>query len=171
MSYSYDANDRVSTDTYDANGNTTSSTGISNSYDFENRMTAHGAVAVVYGGDGDRVSETAAGVTTKYLVDSLNPTGLSQVLDELVSGAVTRTYAYGLQRVSENQLVGSTWTPSCYGYDGHGNVRFLTNAAGAPTDTYQYDAFGMPITSTGTTTNNFRYSGEWSDSSRSIPCL
>jgi len=46
------------------------------------------------------------------------------VLDELVSGAVTKTYTYGLQRISENQLSGSTWTPTFYGYDGHGNVRF-----------------------------------------------
>jgi hypothetical protein len=32
--------------------------------------------------------------------------------------------AYGRQRISENQLVSSTWTPSFYGYDGHGNVHF-----------------------------------------------
>jgi RHS repeat-associated protein len=98
-------------------------------------------------------------------VDTLNPTKLAQVVDETVNGSVTRTYAYGLQRISENQLAGNTWTPSFYGYDGHGNVRFLMNTAGAVTDTYQYDAFGMPIASTGTTANNFRYSGEWSDSS------
>jgi len=30
------------------------------------------------------VSETAAGVTTEYLVDTLNPTGLPQVVDEVV---------------------------------------------------------------------------------------
>jgi len=59
---------------------------------------------MVYDGDGNRVSETAAGVTTKYLVDNLNPTGYSQVLDELVSGSVTKMYTYGLQRISENQL-------------------------------------------------------------------
>jgi hypothetical protein len=47
----------------------------------------------------------------------LNPTGYSQVLDELVSGAVTKTYTYGLQRISENQFSGSTWTPTFYGYD------------------------------------------------------
>jgi len=82
-----------------------------------------------------------------------------------VSGSVTRTYAYGLQRISENQLVGSTWTPSFYGYDGHGNVRFLMNTAGAATDTYQYDAFGMQIAQTGTTPNVYQYSGEWLDSS------
>ena len=77
----------------------------------------------VYDGEGNRVSETAGGVTTKYLVDTLNPTHLPQVLDETVNGSVTRTYAHRLQRVSENQLVGSTWTPRFYGYDGHDNVR------------------------------------------------
>ena len=30
----------------------------------------------------------------------------------------------------------------------------------ALTDTYQYDAFDMPIASTGTTSNNYLYSGE-----------
>ena len=98
----------------------------------------------VYDGDGNRVKEAAGGVATNYLVDTLNPTGLPQVLDETVNGAVTRTYAYGLQRISENQLISGTWTPSFYGYDGHGNVRFLTNSAGTVTDTYQYDAFGPP---------------------------
>jgi hypothetical protein len=29
------------------------------------------------------------------------------VIGELVGGAVTRTYAYGLQRISENQKIGS----------------------------------------------------------------
>src|SRR5437667_7160488 len=117
-----------------------------------------------YDGDGNRASETVGGATTKYLVDTANPTRLPQVVDETVNGAVTRTYAYGLQRISENQQISSTWTPSFYGYDGHGNVRFLTNMAGTVTDTYQYDAFGRLISITGSTPNNFKYSGEWLDS-------
>jgi RHS repeat-associated protein len=130
-------------------------------------MTAHGTTTMVpqaRDGDGNRVSETVGGATTKYLVDTLNPTRLPQVLDETVNGVVTRTYAYGLQRINENQQIGSTWTPSFYGYDGHGNVRFLTNTAGTVTDTYQYDAFGRLIAITGSTSNNFLYSGEWADS-------
>jgi RHS repeat-associated protein len=107
-------------------------------------------------------------VTTQYLVDMLNPTHYSQVLDELVNGAVTKTYAYGLQRISENQIAGSTWTPSFYGYDGHGNVRFLTSSAGAVGNTYQFDAFGMPIASAGTTANTYLYSGERFDSNLNL---
>ena len=75
-SFSYDANDRLSTDTIDANGNTTSSGEVSSLYDFENHMTAYGTTTIVYDGDGNRASETAGGATTKYLVDTVNPTGL-----------------------------------------------------------------------------------------------
>ncbi len=42
--FSYDANDRLSIDTFDANGNTTSSAGISTTYDLENRMLTHGTI-------------------------------------------------------------------------------------------------------------------------------
>ena len=56
-----------------------------------------------------------------YLVeDDLNPTGYPQVMEEMVSGAVQREYTYGLQRISENQVISGTWTPSFYGYDGCG---------------------------------------------------
>ncbi len=140
--------------------NSTTALGVSC---FRRSQTAVGS-RVVYDGDGNRVSETVGGTTTNYLVDALNPAGLPQVMDEVVNNAVTRTYAYGLQRISEDQQIGGAWTPSFYGYDGHGNVRFLTNNAGTVTDSYDYDAFGMPITTTGTTPNNFLYSGEQYDS-------
>jgi RHS repeat-associated protein len=93
-------------------------------------------------------------------VDDKNPTGFPQVLDEVVNGAVTRTYTYGRQLISENQLINGTWTPSFYGYDGHGDVRFLANSAGTVTDSYIFDSFGAQIGSTGTTANTYLYSGE-----------
>jgi RHS repeat-associated protein len=121
-------------------------------------------VSLIYDAFGNRVSKTVNGVTTKYLVeDDVNPTGYPQVLDELTSGAVTRTYTYGLQRISQDQLVSGVWTPSFYGYDGGGNVRQLTNSAGAVTDTYEYDAFGNDVYHTGTTPNNYLYRGEQYD--------
>jgi RHS repeat-associated protein len=161
---SYDANDRLLLDTYDANGNTTWSAGISSAYDFENHLTQQGSVTIVYDGDGNRVGESVAGVTTRYLVDTLNPTGYPQVMDELQNGAVVRAYSYGLTRIGENQSLAASLSPSFYGYDGHGNVRFLTDATGAVTDTYQFDAFGNLIASTGRTPNSFLYSAEQSDS-------
>jgi RHS repeat-associated protein len=164
-SWGYNSDDEVSSESYDANGNVTATGGKSFTYDSENHlmsMTASGTSAtIVYDGDGNRVAKTVNGVTTLYLVDDLNPTGYPQVMEELNgAGAVTRTYTYGLQRISEDQIVNSTWTPSFYGYDGGGNVRQLTNAAGAVTDSYEYDAFGNSFTVSGTTPNEFLYRGE-----------
>jgi hypothetical protein len=73
-----DVNDRITTDVYDNNGNTITDAGTQNVYDFENHLVQRGAVTVVYDGDGNRVSETAGGVTTHYLVDTQNPTGYAQ---------------------------------------------------------------------------------------------
>src|SRR5208282_1387677 len=161
--YTYDADDRLGSDQYDANGNTTSSFGVADAYDFENHLIQKGSVTVVYDGDGNRVSETVGGVTTNYLVDTQNPTGYAQVVDELQSGSVSRTYSYGLERVSETQSINSTLTTSFYGYDGHGSVRQLTNSSGAVTDSYEYDAFGNLSNSTGSTPNNYLFAGEQYD--------
>jgi len=97
------------------------------------------------------------------LVDDLNPTGYSQVMDEIVGGVVQREYTYGLQRVSQYQVISNLWTPSFYVYDGAGSVRQLANAAGAVTDTYEYDAFGVTLSHTGTMPNNYMYRGEQYD--------
>ena len=124
-------------------------------------------MSMLYDGDGNRVAKTVGSVTTHYLVDDLNPTGYPQVVEELTgsgSGTVARQYTYGLERISENQWTNNTWTPSFYAQDGSGSVRRLTNSARAVTDTYDYDAFGNKINSTGTTTNNYLYRGEQYDS-------
>ncbi|MGH9590574.1 MAG: RHS repeat-associated core domain-containing protein, partial [Terracidiphilus sp.] len=70
------------------------------------------------------------------------------------------TYTYGLQRIDEDQIVNGTWASSFYSYDGMGSVRQLTNAAGAVTDTYEYDAFGNLLTPMGPTPNEMLYRGE-----------
>jgi uncharacterized protein RhaS with RHS repeats len=134
-------------------------------YGSENQLTSmnSGTVTIVYDGDGNRVSKAISGVTTHYLVGDLNPTGYPQVVEELTGSSVTRTYTYGLQRIDENQLISSTWTPSFYGYDGMGSVRQLTNASGTVTDSYEYDAYGNSFTISGSTLNNYLYRGEQYD--------
>jgi RHS repeat-associated protein len=137
-------------------------------YDSENHLMSmtNGSTSatIVYDGDGNRIAKTAGGVTTTYLVDDLNTTGYPQVFDELTGAAVTRTYAYGLQRIDQNQQISGTWTPSFYGYDGGGNVRQLISMAGAVTDSYEYDAFGNALVASGSTPNEFLYRGEQYDS-------
>jgi RHS repeat-associated protein len=162
----YGVDDRmIPAETYDNNGNTLSTGGKSFTYDSGNHLKSmNGAVTLAYDGDGNRVAKTAAGITTTYLVDDLNPTGYPQVVEELVNGAPQRTYTYGRQRISQNQIVSGTWTVSFYGYDGFGSVRQLTDKTGAVTDAYEYDAWGNTINSAGTTPNNYLYRGEQFDS-------
>ena len=163
-SFTYSTDDELTTDSYDNNGNTTHSGVNSYNYDSQNHLISmNGTVAMLYDGDGNRVAKTVNNVTTRYLVDDLNPTGYPQVVEELVNNTVQRQYTYGLERISENQFVNSTWTPSFYGQDGSGSVRQLTNAADGVTDTYDYDAFGNKVNSTGTTPNNYLYRGEQYD--------
>jgi RHS repeat-associated protein len=114
-------------------------------------------------GDGNRVAKTANGVTTRYLVDDLNPTGYVQVVEELNGGVVQRQYTYGLQRISQQQAISNTWTPSFYGYDGGGSVQQLTNSTAQMTDSYDYDAFGNVLNKTGSTPNEVLYRGEQYD--------
>jgi RHS repeat-associated protein len=166
--FSYNADDEVSSETYDANGNATQVGAKSFTYDSGNHMmsmtTAGTSVNMIYDGDGNRVGKSVNGVSTYYLVDDLNPTGYPQVVEELnAAGAVQRQYTYGLQRISQNQFMNGAWTPSFYGYDGGGNVRLLTNSAGTVTDQYEYDAFGNSFTKVGTTPNNYLYRGEQFD--------
>jgi RHS repeat-associated protein len=177
---SYNPDDQLASEIYDANGNVTSTGGMSYTYDSQNHMlTASGngkSISMIYDAFGNRVAKTvtANGVTgtTQYLVeDDVNPTGYPQVIEELSgpigAGAVTRTYTYGLQRISQllsPPLTGNnTWTPSFYVYDGGGSVRQLTDSTGTPTDEYEYDAYGNSFTKQGTTPNNYLYRGEQYD--------
>lgn len=100
------------------------------------------------------------------LKEPQNPTGYAQVVEELQKNAqgnfpVVRSYTWGTQVISKLETASST--PSFYGFDGHGSVRYLTDNTGAVTDTYDYDAFGNLLASTGTTTNNYRFAGEQLD--------
>ena len=132
-------------DVYDANGNTRSANGRSFTYDFEDRIKAVNgtAVRIVYDGDGNLASKTVGGVTTWYLVDEMNPTGYSQVVEEVVNGEVQAQYTYGHTILSQRRRTAAAgWAIHYYSADGHGNIRQLTDESGVVTDTYTYDGFG-----------------------------
>ncbi len=176
--YTYDDNDRLLTETgpegtitysYDANGNLVSRTDGTHTdtftYDFENRLIEAnieigpnpGRVIYTYDADGNRISKTVNGVTTTYLVDKNRD--FAQVLVEKQNGEVV-TYVYGLDLISMNRPgVGARY----YLYDGQMSVRQLTDANGAVTNTYTYDAFGLLLESTGNTPNLYLYTGEQFD--------
>jgi RHS repeat-associated protein len=166
QSLSYNTNDWLTTDSYDSNGNTLTNGSNNFSYDKEDRLTSayvNGVgITVVYNGDGMRVAKITNGVTVRYLVADRNPTGYAQVLEEVDNSLnVQRYYGLGNDLSSQTRWTGSGWETRFFGYDGHGSVRFLTDtSSGAIIDTYTYDAYGTQIASTGSTPNNYRYSGE-----------
>jgi RHS repeat-associated protein len=82
------------------------------------------------------------------------------VAEELQGGTVTKQFTYGHERISQ-RIIGSTL--SFYQYDGHGSVRLLTNAGSAVSDAYAYDAFGNLIYRSGSTPNDYLFSGEQLD--------
>lgn len=164
---SYNANDWLTSDTYDTNGNTTVSGTTNYQYDVLNHLTNAniGGIIIIYDGDGNRVSKKVGTTTTYYLVDEVNPSGYTQVLEEWTSTgtpALSRVYNYGSALISQRQA--SSGTVSYYGADGHGNTRFLANTSGGITDTYAFDAYGLLVASTGSTPNSYLYCGQQYDS-------
>jgi RHS repeat-associated protein len=169
----YNPRDQLSTDTYDANGNTrtgsVSGTGVPpvslapsapDVYDFEDRLIIRhradlSTINLAYDADGLRIRKTllnsssALVSSTSYLVCTNNHTGYAQVLEErttTATGTTFKTYTYG------HDLLSVT-TPSSlpatryFLYDGGGSVRALADESGAITDRYTYDAFGVLISS------------------------
>jgi len=127
------------------------------------RVTGVGVdISYTYDPDGNRIGKTVNGTTTKYLVDTNNPTGYAQVVEELdASDTVQVVYTYGLDLISQNRhRIAGLWDKSYYGYDGTGSVRYLTDSTGTVTDNYDYDAFGNLLSKTGSTVNEYRFHGE-----------
>ncbi len=188
--YEYDAMDRLLTETltklagdvvktiygYDNNGNTTSKTTEQNSvvtdqvfydWDLENRLIAADTngdgttdVAYQYDADGIRVSKTGNGATTQFLLDKNRR--FAQVLEEYTAGGILKvSYVHGLDLISQNRHAATG--KSFYHVDGLGSSRALTNAVGALTDHFAYDAFGRALRSFGATENVYLFTGEQRD--------
>ncbi len=107
---------------------------------------------------GQRVSETNANGTIAYLIDYQLPYG--QVIAETdVQEIQKRITTYGLERISQNR----NGVVHYYHADGQGSTRQLTDENGDITDSWTFDAFGNTIGRTGTTENNYLYTGEFLD--------
>ena len=111
-----------------------------------------------YDDAGNRVKEVTPvsghNVTTTYLIDSNNPTGKAQAIEEHVNGAATPsiTYFVGVNG-TQGQSNGSTVFYMLR--DNRGYARVITNAAGTVTQYDQYDAYGNLTTSNTLPTTHF----------------
>lgn len=173
QTFNYDDNDRLQSDTWDDNGNTTGSGASAFAYNSDDRLTGFTSgdanASFVYDGDGNRVAKTAAGQTTRFLVDTENPTGYAQVLEERDgNGTLTNVYSYGHDLLAQHP---TGTQPSFYGYDALGSTRLLSSSGGAISDAYAYDAFGVQLAHTGTTPNLYRYTGEQMDDTMGLQYL
>jgi RHS repeat-associated protein len=169
----FTVNDRLTTDTYDANGNTlvskeggtgvspVSSSSVTDIYSFDNKLirrtTPDGkTIDLTYSPDGHRLTKfiTQNGLTQRlvhYLTDSNNPTGYAQVVEEKqpldTASPLKKVNLYGHDLISsEERSTGVSPTSSIYyTYDGLGSVRSITDTTGNLQETYDYDAYGTLI--------------------------
>ena len=174
--YAVDANDRLISETtggittlytYDANGNTTGKAKPGEwtryGYDEENRLvdtttSAGASLATGYNADGIRNRETANGQTTTWLIDPNRD--YAQTLEASRNGTLATVWIYGNELLAQsNAGLHETHLHT----DGLGSVRQATDALGAVTDGFEYDAFGNELARTGTTAIDHRYRGEQLD--------
>jgi len=163
-SYTYDRADRLlsagaSPVTVSAVGVTTARGADTFAYDQANRLTQATVAGVTetstYDGDGVRASrQVGAGPLTRYVTDP--GAGLPVTIDD-----GTQKYVWGLGLAYA--VAGSAI--EVYHTDRLGSVRALTDAAGTVIATYRSDEFGIPVSSTGTSSQPFRYTGEPLDAS------
>jgi RHS repeat-associated protein len=158
--YDYDAAGQLvtvgnKTYTYDANGNLTQAGTDSFTWDFDNRLTQATAgshtVLHTYDGDGNRVGATVDGISRSFLVDGQD--GLPTVVDD---GSKAYLHADGV--LSEVSSGGATQLLG----DALGSVRGLADGAGSLVGSRAFDVFGMPRTSSGTS-SLFGFTGEPTD--------
>ncbi|MFC4160746.1 RHS repeat-associated core domain-containing protein [Chitinimonas lacunae] len=182
--YDYDANDRLVSETtggyvtrytYDANGNTLTQDGpdgrVEYAYDDADRlveMRAGGARHTYqYDADGLRIGQTyhpASGptVSTFYLLDKSGE--YAQVIEEHTQEGtgprrLSAIHTFGDDPIAQTRNGLTQYLLA----DGMGSTRLLTDAAGAVTDTFVFDAFGNELERTGTTTVTHLYRGEQYD--------
>jgi RHS repeat-associated protein len=170
----FTVNDRLTTDTYDANGNTlvskeggtgvppVSSSSVTDIYSFDNRLirrtTPDGkTIDLTYNPDGHRLSKyiTQNALTQRlvhYLTDANNPTGYAQVIEEkhpleAAESQLKKVNLYGHDLISSLITDHSALItkPIFYQYDGLGSVRSVSNSTGDLQETYDYDAYGTLI--------------------------
>jgi RHS repeat-associated protein len=182
-SYKYDFNDRLLTETisdqvvasyiYDNNGSLLSKQEIGKStrYDWDDsKRLIHAQImdlnnisnfSYQYDDNGIRVESTNGNQVSRYLLDTVKID--NQVLCEFINGNLQVSYIHGNDLISQTRLN----TTSNYLIDGIGSVRFISDNQQNVTNSYDYEAFGKLLSSTGVSENDYLFAGEQFDNNLS----
>ena len=113
-------------------------------------------VTMSYNAGNRRVSKESSTETVKFVWDTSTDAYLAEF-----DGANTLQATYTQEPVQFGRAISqprsspSNW----YHTDALGSIRALSNSSQVTSDTYLYDAWGNPLSSTGTTVNPFRWVG------------
>jgi len=152
---------------YDATGNLTSDGTFTYAYDYENRLISANktgtSAAYKYDPFGRRTEKTVGIVTTKYLYD-----GDQLICEYDNSGNLTAKYIYG-PGIDEPISITKGGQTYYYNSDGLGSVISFTDSSGSTAESYSYDAFGKPST-TSAIGNRFMFTGREYDAETALYC-
>lgn len=144
---------------FDSNGNTTSKTGKSLTYDVYDRLTnvsGNFTAQFEYDANGDRRKSVINGSEKRYVLNTL---GMSQVLVETnTSNTVQNYFVYGLGLISRTDVSDNT---NYYHYDFRGSTIAMTDDSENITHKYQYDVYGNILQSDEADFNPYRYVGKY----------
>ena len=135
------------------------------SWDARNRLTgittANATASYAYDAEGNLVSRTQGGQTTRYTVD---PGGaLSQQLIEHRPDGSKTFYVYGPGLLYEEgfNAAGASLATRSYHYDQVGSTIALSDASGVVTGRLEYTAYGVTSYTSGMVDTKFRYVGSY----------
>jgi RHS repeat-associated protein len=112
-------------------------------------------VTMAYPPEGLRVKKAVGAETTKFVWDEQN-----YLVEADGSNVTQAVYTNEPQQFGTLVSQRRASTSSYFHFEGLGSTRNLTASNGATSDSYVYDAFGNPVTSSGSTVNPFRFVGQ-----------
>jgi RHS repeat-associated protein len=122
-----------------------------------------------YDGDGLRISESAAGLTTQFTSDQTG--GLPELLSEQTVAAngnavdddSSNDFVYGPDGLAIEQVNTSTGVVDYFFHDALGSTRALLSTSGAVAATFSYNAYGALTGSQGSVATPLLYAGGYYD--------
>lgn len=153
---------------HDPDGNMTSgplttATPVVYSYDTRNRLMGVGGVSYTYDPEGNRLTQTQAGQTTRYVVNGAAQ--LSQVLVRVRPDGTQTFYVYGhglLYDVDTDAAGTETGPRRHYHADYRGSTVAVTDAGATVTERIEYNAYGLVTRRAGTLTDTpFLFNGQY----------